>query len=455
MAVVVSELPGENPWLQVLEQIKSCHLADDVAVSKWLATVAYVDFYSGVLRLGVPSDWHRQEIAQNFGQIIESVARKLWTNFQSVEFLARRQTAPVKIGLVARSVQPDLITPNTPMTRVVGSTHGRFKSFVQCSVNMAAYAAVGQVAQEFKEGNGPTHPFIFLWGGSGLGKTHLLEAAYYYLSQDPQKKVILTTAEKFLNDMMAANISKQQAAFRKRFREADAFLLDEADFANDRRPALCLELKLTLDELAQRRSPVIVAANLSPQAMKGNEALVSRFRGGLTLKLGLPDLDARMAIVKQKAAREKVNVSDEVAGYLAKYATSDVRQLLGATTKLIALHRLIGTRIDLAAAAEAVGSYVANEKMPLTIQRIIEATAKHFKKETADLKSRRRLREIVYPRQVAMFLCARLLENSNLGEIAKAFGKKDHTTVIYSCKIIESDLAAEKDLAAIKKFLGL
>ena len=447
-----------NPWQQILDWIRAQELLDEKDLKNWLERLKFTSFNGAVLSLSAPSEWYCQQLRRRFEQVIINAGAQLFKDFVSVEFFASEPVVPVRVGLINASLrQVELIEPETPEIKVLNRPfrRGRFKTIVKYPGNQMAVAALGQVINNLRAGKSSSYPLIYLWGKPGLGKTHLLEAVFNFLSKDARLKVVLITAENFLNEMVAANFQKQQVDFRLRFRDANVFLLDEADFANRSRAGLQAELKQTLEALCQSNAQVIIASGLSPNEMGDhNSELISRYRGGLIIKIDSPDLEARQKIVCSLAKRKGIDLPEAVASLLAKSVNEDIRELVGAVTKVLALNELLKLPINEETAALAVESLASNKKTMLSVKRIIEETAGHFGLSAADLKGARRTRQIVYPRQIAMFLCFKLLK-VKLTEIAAAFNKKDHTSVIYSCKAIESDLHAQEDWTQIEKKLGL
>ncbi|WP_028116967.1 chromosomal replication initiator protein DnaA [Ferrimonas senticii] len=309
----------------------------------------------------------------------------------------------------------------------------QFDNFVEGKSNQLARAAASQVA----DNPGGAYNPLFLYGGTGLGKTHLLHAVGNGIMKNkPNAKVVYMHSERFVQDMVKALQNNAIAEFKRYYRSVDALLIDDIQFfANKDRSQE--EFFHTFNALLEGNHQIILTSDRYPKEIDGVEdRLKSRFGWGLTVAIEPPELETRVAILMRKAEESKIHLPDEVAFFIAKRLRSNVRELEGALNRVIANANFTGRPITIDFVREALRDLLALQEKLVTVDNIQKTVAEYYKIKVADLLSKRRSRSVARPRQVAMAL-AKELTNHSLPEIGDAFGGRDHTTVLHACRKIE------------------
>ncbi len=309
----------------------------------------------------------------------------------------------------------------------------QFDNFVEGKSNQLARAAASQVA----DNPGGAYNPLFLYGGTGLGKTHLLHAVGNgIMKRKPNAKVVYMHSERFVQDMVKALQNNAIAEFKRYYRSVDALLIDDIQFfANKDRSQE--EFFHTFNALLEGNHQIILTSDRYPKEIDGVEdRLKSRFGWGLTVAIEPPELETRVAILMRKAEESNIHLPDEVAFFIAKRLRSNVRELEGALNRVIANANFTGRPITIDFVREALRDLLALQEKLVTIDNIQKTVAEYYKIKVADLLSKRRSRSVARPRQVAMAL-AKELTNHSLPEIGDAFGGRDHTTVLHACRKIE------------------
>ncbi|KKO45959.1 chromosomal replication initiation protein [Arsukibacterium ikkense] len=309
-----------------------------------------------------------------------------------------------------------------------------FTNFVEGKSNQLARAAASQVA----DNPGTAYNPLFIYGGTGLGKTHLLHAVGNgILAKKPDAKVIYMHSERFVQDMVKALQNNQIEEFKRYYRSVDALLIDDIQFfANKERSQE--EFFHTFNALLEGNQQIILTSDRYPKEIDGVEdRLKSRFGWGLTIAIEPPELETRVAILMRKAQENQIRLPEEVAFFVAKRLRSNVRELEGALNRVIANANFTGRPITIDFVREALRDLLALQDKLVTIENIQKTVAEYYKIRIADLLSKRRSRSVARPRQMAMAL-SKELTNHSLPEIGDAFGGRDHTTVLHACRKIES-----------------
>ncbi len=309
----------------------------------------------------------------------------------------------------------------------------KFKNFVEGKSNQLGLAAARQVA----DNPGAAYNPLFLYGGTGLGKTHLLHAVgNAIVDNNPNAKVVYMHSERFVQDMVKALQNNAIEEFKRYYRSVDALLIDDIQFfANKERSQE--EFFHTFNALLEGNQQIILTSDRYPKEINGVEdRLKSRFGWGLTVAIEPPELETRVAILMKKAEDHQIHLADEVAFFIAKRLRSNVRELEGALNRVIANANFTGRPITIDFVREALRDLLALQEKLVTIDNIQKTVAEYYKIKVADLLSKRRSRSVARPRQLAMAL-AKELTNHSLPEIGDAFGGRDHTTVLHACRKIE------------------
>ena len=321
-----------------------------------------------------------------------------------------------------------------------------FDSFVVGSSNDLAHAACVATAELPGEQYNP----LYIYGGAGLGKTHLMQSvAHFILQQNRHAKIRYVTSETFINEFVDSIRNKNNispAEFRKKYRELDVLLIDDIQFLIGKEGTQ-EEFFHTFNTLYDNRKQIIIASDKPPKDIDNlEERLRSRFEVGLIVDIQMPDVETRMAILRKKEELEGYNIDNEVIKYIADNIKSNVRELEGALTKVVAKSRLVKQPITLSLAEELLKDHITpSERKEITSELIIEIVADHYNLKTSDLASVTKKKTISYPRQIAMYLC-RELTNVPLVTVGELLGGRDHSTVIHGCEKISTELQTNEQL---------
>ncbi len=352
----------------------------------------------------------------------------------------------LEVGTKKNNAQ-ELLPEKTAQTKIMHKSFINpsftFDSFVEGKSNQLAKAAASQVG---KNPGGAYNPLL-LYGGVGLGKTHLMHAVGNIIQQyKPNAQVLYLHSERFVADMVKALQRNSINDFKRFYRSLDALLIDDIQFfaGKDRSQE---EFFHTFNALLDGGQQVILTSDRYPKEIQGlEERLKSRFGWGLTVAIEPPELETRVAILISKAEQSKVNLPSEVAFFIAKRIQSNVRELEGALKRVVANSHFTGRPITLDFAKEALRDLIALQAKLVTIENIQKTVAEYFKIKVADILSKRRSRSVARPRQMAMAL-AKELTNHSLPEIADAFGGRDHTTVLHACRKVKELIQENLDFA--------
>jgi chromosomal replication initiator protein len=402
---------------------------------------------AGVLKLLAPNrfavDWINTNLLERIGELLrEGTAGDV--PIVTVEVGSRNGNA-----VTASSLAPVLPMPSKPRRSeglVIGAPINReftFGTFVEGKSNQLARAAAYQVA----ENPGHTYNPLFIYGGVGLGKTHLMHAiAHMIKERDPDARVAYVHSERFVSDMVRALQHNGINEFKSAYRSLDALLIDDIQFFADKDRSQ-EEFFHTFNALLEGQHHVILSCDRYPKEVEGlEERLKSRFGWGLTVAIEPPELETCVAILMTKAQSAGVALPEEVAFFIAKRIRSNVRELEGALRRVIANSRFTGQPITLEFTREALKDLLSLQAKLVTIENIQKTVADYYKVRVADLLSKRRSRSVARPRQVAMALAKELTSHS-LPEIGDAFGGRDHTTVLHACKRIKELRGEETRMA--------
>jgi chromosomal replication initiator protein len=317
-----------------------------------------------------------------------------------------------------------------------------FENFVCGASNQFAHAAAQSVASNPASGYNP----LFIYGGVGLGKTHLLVAIGNFIIQANKKaKVCYYTSEKFMNELINCLRYNKMDLFRNKFRSMDVLLIDDVQFIAGKERTQ-EEFFHTFNSLHESHKQIVVTSDKFPKDIPGlEERLRSRFEWGLIADIQPPDIETKVAILKKKADMDSISLPDDVALFLASSSSTNVRELEGMLIRLGAFSSLTGNPIKLAMAQEVLKDIIVDKTKEISVEMIQKQVADHFKLKISDLKSDKRLKAVVVPRQIAIFL-SRELTKCSYPEIGDKFGGKDHSTIIHSFKKIEGLINQNLDL---------
>ena len=332
-----------------------------------------------------------------------------------------------------------------------------FDTFVIGSNNNLAHAAALAVADSPAEVYNP----LFIYGGVGLGKTHLMHSiAHYILDNNPDSKVMYVTSEKFTTELIQSIRNKTTMEFKDKYRNIDVLLIDDIQFISGKESTQ-EEFFHTFNALHEAKKQIIISSDRPPKEIRTlEERLLSRFEWGIIADIQSPDYETRMAILNKKTEADGISLEPSILEYIASNVKSNIRELEGSLNKLIALSRLKKKNITMELAMEAIQDYVsADAGQTISPAYIVDIVADHFKLTPQEIYSKNRSSTIAYPRQIAMYLCRKYLDIS-LNDIGKAIGDRDHSTVLHAEKKIKADLAKndtalENTLEVLTKKLNL
>lgn len=345
---------------------------------------------------------------------------------------------------------PENVTPSSQQTAEdYAKTNLRqkysFETFVQGKSNELAYAAAQAVAEA--PGKSSYNP-LFLYGGVGLGKTHLIQSIGNYVAEHfPELIVLYQSTETFTNEFIYAIRERSTQEFKNKYRGCDVLLLDDIQFL-ERTVETQEEMFHTFNTLYNESKQIVLTSDLPPKELTSIEKrLTTRFSMGLIADVTLPDFETRTAILEKKMAQERLLIPDAVKDLIIRNVASNIRDLEGALNKVTAYARFTNTAITVELAEEALKDQLdGGNKRELSIPYIQEVVAAHYNLSVEDLNGRKRTKNIVFPRQIAMYICRKVLPDASLPQVGTAFGGRDHTTVMHSCDKISGELEYDKNL---------
>ena len=436
-----------DKWNDILMNIKEEHELSDVSYKTWLLPLKLHSAENGKVFVLVPDANFLGYIKKKYGLLLQVAIEEMTGYPCEVEFIIENQIKDINepknqlIHNTASSVDQAAIQNANLNPRYT------FDTFVVGANNNLAHAASLAVA----ESPGEIYNPLFIYGGVGLGKTHLMHSiAHFILKNNPKAKILYVTSEKFTNELIDAIRNKNNIStteFREKYRNNDVLLIDDIQFIIGKESTQ-EEFFHTFNALHEAKKQIIISSDKPPKEIETlEERLRSRFEWGLTVDIQSPDYETRMAILRKKEELEGYNIDNEVIKYIATHIKSNIRELEGALTKIVALSKLNKKEITLELAEEALKDLISpNAVREITPELIINVVAEHYKIQPSDITSSKRNKEVVYPRQIVMYLC-RHMTNTSLQAIGKELGGKDHTTIIHGADKITAELVDNEALA--------
>ncbi len=411
-----------------------------VSFNTWFKQTQLINISEDTLTISVKDDLAQGILSTRYLELIKNSVVHALNREYELEFTLiedeQHATTQHKIN-IQENIQDPLNKPSTLNPRYI------FESFVVGNDNRMAHAAALAVAESPAKAYNP----LFLYGGVGLGKTHLMQSiAHYILKQNPSAKIIYASAEKFTNELINSIRDDTNEDFRNKYRNIDILLIDDIQFIGGKERTQ-EEFFHTFNALHEVNKQIIISSDRPPKEIETLEArLCSRFEWGLIADIQSPDLETRIAILRKKADIERLLVPSDVLHFIAKIVVSNIRELEGALNRILAFSSLSNKPVNIDLAKEALKDLIAKDKpKAITLDYIQEVVATHFYLKVTDLKSSKRTKNIAYPRQIAMYLCRKLTELS-LPKIGEQFGGRDHTTVMHAYEKINKDLRKDKKL---------
>ncbi len=437
----------KQKWEEILYTVKAEYDLSDISFKTWLQPLTVYKVEKTTVTILVPSEQLALEyIKKKFMSPLKvAITEKTGTEYE-IEFILPDQAKDMENQSASRAFQSHTSVLNANIEKANLNPKYTFDTFVVGSNNKFAHAAALAVA----ESPGKMYNPLFIYGGPGLGKTHLMHAiAHFILEKDPNKKVIYVTSETFTNELIDAIRNGNNTAlssFRKKYRSVDVLLIDDIQFIIGKE-ATQEEFFHTFNELHEAKKQIILSSDKPPKEIETLEArLRSRFEWGLLADISQPDYETRMAILHRKEESDGYNIDDEIITFIARNIKSNIRELEGALNKLVALSNLEHRAITRELAEEALKDMLSPEQgREITPQLIIDTVAEHYHIQADDICSSKRNSDIVMPRQIVMYLCRNLL-NIPLKSIGNYIGKRDHTTVIHGIRKVEDEIVTNTEL---------
>jgi chromosomal replication initiator protein len=429
-----------NLWDQILTRVET--KLNRHSFYTWFKPTSFVAVDSAAVTVRVPNALFKEWLTKHYSGVLAEAMGEVRHDNLAVKFVIDSANDAAAIAtssdppvVFERAAAPPLPPPAATVPGPAGlNPRYAFDSFIVGSSNQFAHAACRAVAEAPSRSYNP----LFIYGGVGLGKTHLMHAiGQYVLHHDRNLKLTYISAERFMNEMINAVRFDRIIDFRERYRTVDVLLVDDVQFIAGKEGTQT-EFFHTFNALYDSQKQIVISSDCPPHEIPSlEERLRSRFEWGLIADIQSPDLETRVAILKKKADAEAVPLADDVAIYIAGKIKSNIRELEGSLIRLIAYASLTGQQISLPLAQEVLKNILNHEERAVTIETIQKFVADHFNLKLADLKSRNNSKSIAMPRQVAMYLC-KSLTRASLPEIGRSFGGKHHSTVIHSIRKIET-----------------
>jgi chromosomal replication initiator protein len=407
---------------------------------------------SDILILAAPNRFILELGRERFAARIERLAAEASGRELGVRLVLARMAEVAPRAAVPAAAPRAADTP-TVQERARLNPAFTFDSFVTGKANQLARAAALQVA----ENPGVSYNPLFVYGGVGLGKTHLVQAIGNQLADHkPQARIRYIHAEAYVTDVVRAYQQKSFDEFKRYYHSLDLLLIDDIQFFSNKGRTQ-EEFFYAFNALVEAHKQIVITCDTYPKEIAGmEERLISRFGWGLTVAIEPPELEMRVAIVLKKAEAESVELSEDIAFFIAKHLRSNVRELEGALKKVLAFARFSGRELSLELAKEALQDILNVASRQVSVEGIQKTVAEYFKIKISDMHSKKRSRNVARPRQVAMAL-AKDLTQMSLPEIGEAFGNRDHTTVLHACRTIASlrkhDTALNRDYVVLEQVL--
>jgi chromosomal replication initiator protein len=418
-------------WDQVLSRVET--KINRHSFYTWFKPTALVTDGGAAITVRVPNPLFKDWLTKHYSVILSEALMEVHRPGASLVFVA--EGAPMAPPPVEEPPASDAVTNEIGAASSSGGLNRRytFDTFIVGPSNQFAHAACRAVAEAPSRSYNP----LFIYGGVGLGKTHLMHAiGQYVLQHDASLRLTYISSERFMNEMINALRYDRILDFRERYRSVDVLLVDDIQFVSGKEGTQT-EFFHTFNALYDAQKQIVLSSDHPPHEIPAlEERLRSRFEWGLIADIQAPDIETRVAILKRKAEAEAVPLPDSVAMYIAGRIKSNVRELEGSLIRLIAYASLTGREISLELTKEVLRNVLDQDEKAVTIETIQRFVSDYYQLKVAELKSRNNSKSVAMPRQIAMYLCKNLT-NASLPEIGRSFGGKHHSTVIHSIKKVE------------------
>src|SRR3984957_1125271 len=424
-----------NSWEKILQHME--RRGNPHSFATWFRPTRQEGTENGKLVVRVPSRIFKKRLTETYGELLQAVLAEVGMRDTHLEFLCSETDPAAPLGLPVKQTRLDFDSVDHQL-----NPRYQFESFVVGASNQFAHAAAQAVAEQPSKAYNP----LFLYGGVGMGKTHLMQAVGHLIKKrNPAARLTYISAEKFTNEVINSLRFDRMIGFRDRFRSMDVLLVDDIEFIAGKERTQ-EEFFHTFNALHDLQKQIVISSDCPPKEIAAiEERLRSRFEWGLIADIQPPDLETKIAILQKKADSEHFQLPDDVAEFIARSIKSNVRELEGALTRLFAYSSLTGAPATLATAQQALRSIIASQEKKVTIEIIQKRVGEQFGLRDQELKVRSNSKAIAFPRQIAMYL-VKQLTSASLPEIGRQFGGKHHTTVLHSIHKIETLRRVDKEL---------
>ena len=426
----------QEKWDDILNYLKKEHEISDVSFNTWLLPLKLYSYENDTLYLLVPEKEFLTYVKKKYSRLLQ-------ITIEEITGISRKEPEPEQSSLIGQTSQEVSLAA---IQNANLNPRYTFDTFVVGANNNLAHAASLAVA----ESPGEIYNPLFIYGGVGLGKTHLMHSiAHFILKNNPKAKILYVTSEKFTNELIDAIRNKNNIStteFREKYRNNDVLLIDDIQFIIGKESTQ-EEFFHTFNALYEAKKQIIISSDKPPKEIETlEERLRSRFEWGLTVDIQSPDYETRMAILRKKEELEGYNIDNEVIKYIATNIKSNIRELEGALTKIVALSKLNKKEITIELAEEALKDLISpGEVKNITPEYIVSMVAEQYEVSPEEIISQKRSRNIARPRQVVMYLCRNML-NIPLQEVGRALGGRDHTTIMHGVEKITDELKTDPSL---------
>ena len=440
-------------WASVRGKIR--RKIGEALFKSWFKPLTLIRYESDVLILGVPNNFVRTRLIEEYHELIKLTWKQHNKKIKSVEIVLTKDGSVKEDNPRPHEIKNKKQSPISPTISAELDQRFTFSNFIVGKPNELAFAAARRVAESQ---NVPFNP-LFLYGGVGLGKTHLMHAiAHEIKKRNPERRVIYLSAEKFMYHFIKALRFKDTVSFKEQFRTVDVLMIDDVQFISGK-DSTQEEFFHTFNALVDQNRQLIISADKSPQDLEGiEERMRSRLGWGLVADIHPLNYELRLSILQAKEEKLQVNISQNVLEFLAHKITSNVRELEGALNRISAYSSLVGKEITLDMTQEVLRDLLRSSQRKVNIEQIQKKVSEHFNVKMSDMSSARRSRTIARPRQIAMYLSKNLTSRS-LPEIGRRFGNRDHTTVIHAVKKVEelrnTDVSFDEDVELLIRMLEI
>ncbi len=427
-------------WNQAQSTIKE--RVGEIPYETWFSSLEAKQENEDTLILETPDDFYKNWVDDHYRVCVEEIVGAISTKPINIALTVSSKTIKNTPTTNVTSLKKESSSSSLSVTGINLNDRFTFDNFVLGSSNRIAYAAGEAVA----EAPAKTYNPLFIYGQVGLGKTHLVQSIAHKIEQlYPEKKCRYMSSEQFMNDLISSIRHRSTEQFRKKYREIDVLLIDDIQFIAGKESTQ-EEFFHTFNNLHNNHKQIIITSDRPPKEISNlEERLSSRFAWGLAVDIQPPDFETRVAILRKKSENEKIHIPDDIILFIAEQIKTNIRELEGALIRVVAYSTLEDKAVSLETAQMVLKDMVRSSIKIISIEMIQKTVAGFFQIPLADLRSKRRNKNIVFPRQIAMFL-SRKLTNMSLPEIGKAFEGRDHTTVLHSYKKIEKEMSSCENL---------